>query len=255
MGCLLLQLAATTARSAPPALSEDVPAASPRPVATPLTLLVRPEQAEAKVLGGVLGPTQQGTIKLWSDRLVRALLRGGFTLVDDPKMKRDADLKMAIAINPQHNTANITITVEAQGQIVDVVEDLNRARWYTDGAADGLANRIKTSSVLIAFAQKRHPSNLERAKQLHESATKKFDLGLFAEAVKDWTRAYQLDPRARFLYNIGNAYYRKGEIEHNAEDLRRAEHFYGRFADNEPNADIKAELHDTDALLKKLEAR
>jgi tetratricopeptide (TPR) repeat protein len=255
VGCLLLQLAAT-ARSAPPAVSEVAPAASPRPVATPLTLLVTPGQADVKMIVGVPGPGQQEGIKLWSDRVVRALLRAGFTLVDDPKQKHDADLKLAIAINPQRNLANITVTLEAQGQIVDVIEDLNRARWNNDGAANGLANRIKTSGALVAFAQKRRgPSNLEKAKQLHESATKKFDLGLFADAVKDWTRAYQLDPRAQFLYNIGNSYYRKGEIEHNAEDLRRAEHFYNRFAENDPNADVKAELRETNALLKKLEGR
>jgi len=232
------------------------PAVSPRPVATPMTLLVKPGQVDVKTLVGVLNPGQQQAARLWSEQLVRALLRGGFTLVDDHKQKHDAELKLALGINAQMNLANIVVTVESNGQIVDVIEDLNRGKWNSDGAANALVGRIKNSQALVAFAQKRRgPSDQDKAKQLHESATKKFDLGLFDDAVKDWTRAYQLDPHAQFLYNIGNAYRRKGEIEHNAEDLRRAQHFYRRFADNDPAADIKGDLRDTDALLKKLETK
>jgi tetratricopeptide (TPR) repeat protein len=251
VGCLL---SAVQAAPLPP--PPAIPAPSPKPTVTPLTLLVRPGQADVKMIVGVPGPGQPQVVKLWSDQVVRALLRGGFTLVDDPKQKHDAELKLALAINPQTNTANITVTVEDQGQLVDIIEDLNRGRWNTDGAANGLVGRIKGSQALIAFAvKKRGPSNTERAKQLHESATRKFDLGKFDDAVKDWSRAYELDAHPQFLYNIGNAYRRKGEIEHNAEDLRRAQHFYRRFADNDPAADIKSDVRETDALLKKLETK
>jgi tetratricopeptide (TPR) repeat protein len=245
---LLLQLAA---RAQQPTASP-----SPRPTATPLTLFIKPGQAEVKALSGVLGPGQLQAAKLWSDQVVRALLRVGFTVVDDPKQKHDADVKLAVSINPQQNHANLIVTIEQGGKLVDVIEEFNRARWATDAAANLLANHIKGSPALVAFSQKRRgPSNLDKAKQLHESATKKFDLGMFADAVKDWTRAYQLDPHAQFLYNIGNAYRRKGEIEHNAEDLRRAQYFYHRYGENDPTVDIKNDLRETDALLKKLDGK
>src|SRR5262249_38305066 len=54
---------------------------------------------------------------------------------------------------------------------------------------------------LLAFADDK-----SAAKSHFEQATKLYDLGRFAEAAKEYERAYELHAEASILFNLGQAY-------------------------------------------------
>ena len=228
-------------------------------VAKPFTLFVEPGRADLHlVTGAPPGPGLQQTVKLWSDHVVRVLLHNGFTVTDDPQKPADAQLKLAITVEPQQHLANITLTVEQNGQIIDVIEQPRQERWNSAIAVQALVDQLDHSGRLQHYAAKHHaPSPVEQAKAHHEAATKHFDLGQFDDAIKEWMAAYELDARPAFLYNIANAYRRKGEIESDAADLKRALHFYRRYSENDPKAasDAQEPQKAVEALLKKLEKK
>ncbi len=248
----LLLASAAPARAQP----TDGGVAPAKPIAAPLTLFVEPGRADLRLIVGVTNPTLQQHVKLWADHVVRELLHEGFTVVDDVKKPHDAEVKLAMAVNTTTHAANITLTIENEGKIVDVIEDVQRKLWQSDLAVGQLVGRFNHSPAMVAFGLKHHElPKIDQAKAHHETATHKFDLGEFDEAVKEWTAAYDLDAKPQFLYNIANSYRRKGEIENNVADLKRAQHFYRRFADNDKTADIKDVSHSIDVLLKKLEKK
>jgi tetratricopeptide (TPR) repeat protein len=251
IACVLVPLAA--AAQAPPT---DAGAPPPKPTATPLTLFVQPGRADLKVLVGQINPQLQQNVKLWTDHVVQVMLRQGFTVVDNPKKPHDAEVKLAIAVDTTQHAANITLTVENDGKIVDVIEEVQRKQWNSEPAVGQLIGRLNHSGRMVVFGQQHHaPPKADQAKAHHEAATHKFDLGQFDDAVKEWSQAYELDAKPEFLYNIGNAYRRKGEIEGSVADLKRAQHFYRRFSENDKSVDVKDAMHAIDVLLKKLDKK
>ena len=92
----------------------------------------------------------------------------------------------------------------------------------------------------------------QKAKAQHLEASKRFDLGEFEEAAAAWSRAYGLDPRPEFLANIGNAWFRRGQIEGELRDLRTARHFSARFAEVVHGAAATEQLRQVDEAIRAL---
>ena len=137
-----------------------------------------------------------------------------------------------------------------------MVEDVKRTLWNSlsvaqlVGRLQPLAGDGRVRAEAPRAAQGRSGQGAPRA------ATHKFDLGEFEEAVKEWTAAYELDPQAAVpLQHRQAGIRRKGEIENNVADLKRAQHFYRRFTDNDKTADVKDASHAVDVLIKKLEKK
>jgi tetratricopeptide (TPR) repeat protein len=78
-----------------------------------------------------------------------------------------------------------------------------------------------------------------QAKALFQSGSKAYDVGDFEGALKFYTDAYQLAPRAGFLFNIAQCHRQLSNFE-------RAAFFYQRFIDQSkpkaPNTDVAAQL-------------
>lgn len=104
--------------------------------------------------------------------------------------------------------------------------------------------------------QQKHDAELQKQaddtpKRHHEKALKAFDVGRFDEAITEWQRAYDLDPRPRVLYNLARCYQQRGEINRSTADLRQARHLYSRFQSNAGpgDPDVTEELKRLDAAL------
>jgi tetratricopeptide (TPR) repeat protein len=87
---------------------------------------------------------------------------------------------------------------------------------------------IATAMALIlplaAGAQSADPplsAQEQEAKALFEESTKLYARGSYAEAAQRLERAYELSGRAVLLFNLANAYERKGDFERAAARLRR----------------------------------
>ena len=52
-----------------------------------------------------------------------------------------------------------------------------------------------------------------RAKQLYEQGQTEFELGHYKDAIVKWEEAYRLKPVPQALYNMGQAYYKMGQLE------------------------------------------
>jgi tetratricopeptide (TPR) repeat protein len=61
-----------------------------------------------------------------------------------------------------------------------------------------------------------------------------FALGRFDEAIAAYEKAYSLDPRPGFLFNIAQAHRRQFDIDHQREHLARARELYRNYLAAEP---------------------
>ena len=73
------------------------------------------------------------------------------------------------------------------------------------------------------------------ARQHYATGTTYFEAGRFAEATREFLDAYRLSHRPAFLYNIGVAYEKAG-------DVGRATGYYQRYLQAAPNADERVEI-------------
>jgi hypothetical protein len=96
------------------------------------------------------------------------------------------------------------------------------------------------SRTLTTPAATEQPKAIDDGRAHFFKAMKAFNLAKFDEAIGEWSRAYELDGKPECLFNIGNAYRRRGEINGDVRDLREAHHFLKRYFDltGEREADV-----------------
>jgi hypothetical protein len=94
-----------------------------------------------------------------------------------------------------------------------------------------------------------------QGKSHHEAASRFFDVGNFDGAVAEWTAAYEIDPRPGFLFNIASCYRRRGEIDGQISDLRRARHFLTRFIETSHEARGNEALKSLDEQIAKMDGK
>jgi uncharacterized caspase-like protein len=68
-----------------------------------------------------------------------------------------------------------------------------------------------------------------KARELHQEATRQFNLGRWQRAIDVWTESYDVFPHPEFLFNIAKAHQQNG-------DCRRALFFYDRYLAQYPSA-------------------
>jgi tetratricopeptide (TPR) repeat protein len=99
---------------------------------------------------------------------------------------------------------------------------------------------VVLSAVLLcagtARAQEK-PDNKAAAKEHYNRGTSFYDLGKYAEAIKEFEAAYQLKNDPAFLYNLAQSYRQAGNHE-------RAVHFYKTYLRYVPNAKNRADIED-----------
>jgi tetratricopeptide (TPR) repeat protein len=99
---------------------------------------------------------------------------------------------------------------------------------------------VVLSAVLLcagtARAQEK-PDNKAAAKEHYNRGTSFYDLGKYAEAIKEFEAAYQLKNDPAFLYNLAQSY-------RQADNHERAVHFYKTYLRYVPNAKNRADIED-----------
>jgi tetratricopeptide (TPR) repeat protein len=78
-------------------------------------------------------------------------------------------------------------------------------------------------------------SATEQARQHYEIGTQQYDLGHWDDAIREFEKAYELRPDPSFLYNLAQAYRRKG-------DARRALDLYKNYLAKVPKAPQRPEI-------------
>jgi len=87
-------------------------------------------------------------------------------------------------------------------------------------------------------------SPTDQARQHYEIGTQQYDLGHWDDAIREFEKAYELRPDPSFLYNLAQAYRRKG-------DARRALDLYKNYLAKSPKAPQRAEIEERIASLQK----
>jgi len=64
------------------------------------------------------------------------------------------------------------------------------------------------------------PGRNEEARELYEQAQVEFDLGKYKDAIAKWEAAYRRKPVPQALYNMGQAYFRLGQLEEAARAFK-----------------------------------
>ena len=77
----------------------------------------------------------------------------------------------------------------------------------------------------------------EQARKHYQEAQKQFDLGMWDEAIREFTEAYELRPDPNFLYNMAQAYRRGG-------NARRAIDLYKNYLIKVPKSPQRAEVEE-----------
>ena len=77
----------------------------------------------------------------------------------------------------------------------------------------------------------------EQARKHYQEAQKQFDLGMWDEAIREFTKAYELRPDPTFLYNMAQAYRRSG-------NARRAIDLYKNYLIKVPRSPQRAEVEE-----------
>jgi hypothetical protein len=77
----------------------------------------------------------------------------------------------------------------------------------------------------------------EQARQHYEIGTQQYDLGHWDDAIREFEKAYELRPDPSFLYNLAQAYRRKG-------DYRRALDLYKNYLVKVPKTPQRAEIEE-----------
>ncbi len=131
----------------------------------------------------------------------------------------------------------------AEGYPSTMVDEAE-ARAFADVALQ-LAQSPSLGQLGAVAAKKAEPG----AGSYHQRALHAFDLGRFEEAITEWQKAYDMDPRPQVLYNLARCYHRRGEINGQVSDLKQARHFYLRFQEREREPDVGAELKRLEELI------
>jgi tetratricopeptide (TPR) repeat protein len=84
--------------------------------------------------------------------------------------------------------------------------------------------------LLMAGGLARAATVEERARAHYEAGRVQYNLGHYAQAVREFAAGYELVPRPQFLVNLGQAYRRLGQLE-------RAREMYQRFLAEAPDDD------------------
>ena len=98
--------------------------------------------------------------------------------------------------------------------------------------------------LLLASPALCDDSATEQARQHYETGTKQYDLGHWDDAIREFEKAYELRPDPSFLYNLAQAYRRKG-------DSKRALDLYKNYLVKIPKAPQRAEIEERIKSLQK----
>jgi tetratricopeptide (TPR) repeat protein len=99
--------------------------------------------------------------------------------------------------------------------------------------------------ALLALHSVAFADELTSAREHYRKATKAFELGLFDEAIREYTEAYRIKDDPAILYNLGQAH---RLAQHPAEAL----HFYKMYLSKQPDAPNRAEVESKIDTLQKL---
>jgi tetratricopeptide (TPR) repeat protein len=96
-------------------------------------------------------------------------------------------------------------------------------------ASSALAAYVSFSSAPVAFSAEPAEDNDQKARELHAEGTRHYDLAEYDLAIEAFKQAYLLVERPSTLFNIAQAYRRKGDCE-------RAAFFYRNYLRLKPDA-------------------
>ena len=111
-------------------------------------------------------------------------------------------------------------------------------------AVKGLSFLLATSVLVLASPARGDDSATEQARQCYETGTQQYDLGHWDDAIREFEKAYQLRPDPSFLYNLAQAYRRKG-------DTKRALDLYRNYLAKIPKSPQRAEIEERIKTLQK----
>lgn len=103
---------------------------------------------------------------------------------------------------------------------------------------------LATLVLVLAGPARGESTATEQAKQHYETGSKQYDLGHWDDAIQEYEKAYELRPDPNFLYNLAQAYRRKG-------DARRALDLYRNYLVKTPKTPLRAEIEERIKTLQK----
>ncbi len=103
---------------------------------------------------------------------------------------------------------------------------------------------LATLVLVFAGSARGDDSATEQAKQHYETGSKQYDLGHWDDAIREYETAYELRPDPNFLYNLAQAYRRKG-------DAKRALDLYRNYLVKTPKTPLRAEIEERIKTLQK----
>ena len=106
------------------------------------------------------------------------------------------------------------------------------------------ASLLVTLVLVLASPARGDESTTEQAKQHYENGSKQYDLGHWDEAIREYETAYELRPDPSFLYNLAQAYRRKG-------DAKRALDLYRNYLVKTPKSPLRVEIEERIKSLQK----
>lgn len=110
-------------------------------------------------------------------------------------------------------------------------------RELRSGATQGVSCLLATLILVLASPARGDESATEKARQHYETGTKQYDLGHWDESIQEFEKAYDLRPDPSFLYNLAQAYRRKG-------DSKRALDLYRNYLVKVPKTPQRAEIEE-----------
>jgi iron complex outermembrane receptor protein len=91
--------------------------------------------------------------------------------------------------------------------------------------------------LVLATPVRGDESTTEQARQHYVTGTQQYDLGHWDDAIREFEKAYELRPDPSFLYNLAQAYRRKG-------DAKRALDLYRNYLVKVPRTPQRAEIEE-----------
>jgi hypothetical protein len=98
--------------------------------------------------------------------------------------------------------------------------------------------------LALASPARGEDDSTEQARQHYETGTKQYDLGHWDDAIREFEKAYELRPDPSFLYNLAQAYRRKG-------DSKRALDLYRNYLAKTPKSPLRPEIEERIKSLQK----
>ena len=96
---------------------------------------------------------------------------------------------------------------------------------------------LATLVLVLATPVRGDESTTEQARQHYVTGTQQYDLGHWDDAIREFEKAYELRPDPSFLYNLAQAYRRKG-------DAKRALDLYRNYLVKVPKTPQRAEIEE-----------